>query len=225
MSKKTRTNQSNRSNRPSAAWTGRSAPAKTSARPRAVAKTGAIKKSAAAGAAKTAKTAKAAVRKSRSAGAGTPHLAEGQQAPAFTLPRDGGGRVSLSDFAGQKLVIFFYPRAGTPGCTLEAAAFSRLHGAFAAAGTAVLGVSADPVKVQESFRTKHKLKVPLLSDEGHEMLEAYGVWGEKKLYGKSFMGILRTTVLIGPDGRIARVWRNVKVEGHAEEVLAVAQAL
>ncbi|MBN9007391.1 MAG: peroxiredoxin [Rhizobiales bacterium] len=151
--------------------------------------------------------------------------AEGARAPAFDLPRDGGTRVSLNDFAGQKLVIFFYPRADTPGCTREAIDFTRLTSAFAACGTAVLGVSADPVKAQESFRTKHKLSVPLMSDEAHGMLEAYGAWGEKSMYGRTFLGILRTTVLVDRNGRIAKVWRKVKVDGHADEVLAAAQSL
>ena len=152
-------------------------------------------------------------------------LAEGAAAPAFRLPRDGGDSVSLSDFAGQKLVVFFYPRADTPGCTKEAIDFTRLKSDFAAAHTAVLGVSADPVKAQEAFRNKHQLAIPLISDERHEMLEAYGAWGEKSLYGRTFMGIIRTTVLIGTDGKIARLWRNVRVDGHADEVLAAARAL
>jgi peroxiredoxin Q/BCP len=152
-------------------------------------------------------------------------LAEGAAAPAFRLPRDGGDSVSLSDFAGQKLVVFFYPRADTPGCTREAIDFTRLKSDFAAAQTAVLGVSADPVKAQEAFRNKHQLAIPLISDERHEMLEAYGAWGEKSLYGRTFMGIIRTTVLIGADGRLVRVWRNVRVDGHAEAVLEAARAL
>jgi thioredoxin-dependent peroxiredoxin len=151
-------------------------------------------------------------------------LAEGAKAPAFSLPRDGGSTASLNDYAGQKLVLFFYPRADTPGCTKEAIDFTRLASAFADAQTAVLGVSADPIKAQESFRNKHQLSIPLISDEQHEMLEAYGVWGEKSMYGRIFLGILRTTVLIGADGRIVRIWRNVKVDGHAEEVLAAAEA-
>ncbi len=151
-------------------------------------------------------------------------LAEGAKAPVFHLPRDGGATVSLADFAGRKLVLFFYPRADTPSCTREAIDFTRLAGAFADAGTAVLGVSADPLKAQEAFRDKHELGLPLMSDEKHEILEAYGVWGEKSMYGKTFLGVLRTTVLIGPTGRIIKIWRQVKVEGHAEEVLAAAQA-
>jgi thioredoxin-dependent peroxiredoxin len=150
---------------------------------------------------------------------------EGAMAPPFNLPRDGGGSVSLADYAGKKLVLFFYPRADTPGCTREAIDFTRLKSAFADEGAAVLGISADTVKAQESFRNKHQLLVPLISDEQHEMLEAYGAWGEKSMYGRSFMGIIRTTVLIGADGRIAKIWRNVRVDGHADEVLAAVRAL
>ena len=152
-------------------------------------------------------------------------LVEGAKAPAFRLPRDGGSDVALSDFAGRKLVLFFYPRADTPGCTREAIDFTRLSSAFADSETAVLGISGDSVKAQEKFRDKHKLAVPLISDEKHDMLQAYGAWGEKSMYGKTFQGILRTTVLIGADGRIARVWRHVKVDGHADVVLAAAKAL
>jgi thioredoxin-dependent peroxiredoxin len=152
-------------------------------------------------------------------------LAEGTKAPAFKLPRSGGGHVSLSDFKGQKLVLYFYPRADTPGCTQEAMDFSRLAKAFEKAGTAVLGVSGDPVAAIDRFCTKHKLSVTLGTDETHTMLEAYGVWGEKSMYGKKFMGVTRVTFLIGADGRIAKVWPKVKVPGHAEEVLNATQAL
>jgi peroxiredoxin len=152
-------------------------------------------------------------------------LVEGAIAPPFSLPRDGGGSVSLADHAGKKLVLFFYPRADTPGCTREAIDFTRLNSAFAEEGATVLGISADTIKAQESFRSKHQLSVPLISDEQHEMLEAYGAWGEKSMYGRNFMGIIRTTVLIGPDGRVARIWRNVRVDGHADEVLAAVRAM
>jgi peroxiredoxin Q/BCP len=152
-------------------------------------------------------------------------FAEGAKAPGFRLPRDGGDTVSLADFAGKRLVLFFYPRADTPGCTKEAIDFSRLKAAFAESDTAVLGVSGDPLKAQESFRDKHELAIPLVSDEAHEMLKAYGVWGEKSMYGKIFHGILRTTVLIGADGRIIRIWRHVRVDGHADDVLAAVRAL
>ena len=152
-------------------------------------------------------------------------LSEGHMALSFDLPRDGGERVSLQDFAGEKLVLFFYPRADTPGCTREAIDFSRLKPAFEAAGTRVVGVSADPVKAQDSFRNKHELQTPLASDEEKEMLKDYGVWGEKSMYGRTFLGVLRTTVLIGEDGRVLRIWRNVKVDGHADEVLEAVRAL
>jgi peroxiredoxin Q/BCP len=154
-----------------------------------------------------------------------PALAEGARAPGFRLPRDGGSIVSPSDYAGKKLVLFFYPRADTPGCTREAIDFTRLASAFAESQTAILGVSADPLKTQEAFRDKHQLSTPLVSDEQHEMLDAYGVWGEKSMYGKTFQGILRTTVLIGADGRVIKIWRNVKVDGHADDVLAAVRAL
>ena len=149
----------------------------------------------------------------------------GTKAPAFKLPRDGGGSVSLADFKGRKLVIYFYPRADTPGCTRESIDFSKLRAEFEKAGTEILGVSADPVAAQDKFKAKHDLTVPLLSDETHAMLEAYGVWGKKSMYGKTFMGITRMTVLIGPDGRVAQVWPKVKVDGHAADVLKAAKAL
>jgi peroxiredoxin Q/BCP len=155
---------------------------------------------------------------------GTP-LGVGDKAPNFKLPRDDGDNVSLADFKGRKLVLYFYPRADTPGCTREAIDFSKLRAAFEKTGTAVIGVSADPVKAQDAFKKKHKLTVALLSDETHAMLEAYGVWGKKSMYGKTFMGINRVTYLIGPDGRIAQAWPKVKVDGHAAEVLAAANAL
>ena len=150
---------------------------------------------------------------------------EGVRAPAFSLPRDGGATVSLADYAGRKLVIFFYPRANTPGCTKEAIDFTRLSQDFAAADTAVLGVSADPLKTQESFRDKHDLTTPLLSDDTHAMLKSYGAWGEKSMYGKVFEGVLRTTILIGRDGAVAKIWRGVKVDGHADAVLEEARRI
>jgi thioredoxin-dependent peroxiredoxin len=152
-------------------------------------------------------------------------LEAGSRAPAFTLQRDGGGSVSLGDFAGRKLVLYFYPRADTPGCTREAIDFSRLKSAFGRAGTDILGVSGDPVLTQDAFKKKHKLSIALASDEKHRMLEAYGVWQEKSMYGKKFLGIVRTTFLIGPDQRIVQIWPRVSVDGHAEAVLAAAKAL
>jgi peroxiredoxin Q/BCP len=153
------------------------------------------------------------------------NLGAGTKAPAFTLPRDGGGTVSLADFAGRKLVLYFYPRADTPGCTTEAIEFSRRKAAFGRAGAEILGVSADPVPAQDKFKAKHKLAIALASDETRKMLEAYGVWQQKSLYGRKFMGIVRMTFLLGPDQRITQVWPKVSVAGHAEEVLAAARAL
>jgi len=155
---------------------------------------------------------------------GTP-LAVGDKAPDFKLQGDDGGTVTLADFKGRKLVVYFYPRADTPGCTRESIDFSKQRAAFSKAGADVIGVSADPVEAQEAFKKKHKLSVGLLSDEAHAMLEAYGAWGKKSMYGKTFMGITRMTYLIGPDGRIAQVWPKVKVDGHAAEVLAAVKAL
>jgi len=160
--------------------------------------------------------------KARSAVAGP---STGTNAPAFSLPRDGDGTVSLADFAGRKLVLYFYPRADTTGCTREAIDFSRLRGDFGRADTEILGVSADPVPALVKFRAKHKLAIALASDETRRMLKAYGVWQEKSLYGRKFLGVVRTTFLIGPDGRIAKVWPKVSVDGHAAEVLAAAKAL
>ena len=149
----------------------------------------------------------------------------GDKAPAFTLPRDGGDKVSLKGFKGRNLVLYFYPKADTPGCTKEAIAFSKLRAAFAKAGTDVLGVSADPVPAQDKFKAKHKLSIALASDETKAMLEAYGAWGEKSMYGRKFMGVIRKTFLIDGAGRIQRVWPKVRVEGHAEEVLETVRAL
>ena len=149
----------------------------------------------------------------------------GANAPAFSIPQEGGGAASLDMIRGKGLVLYFYPKADTSGCTKEAQAFSGLKTAFDRAGVAVLGVSADPVKHLTSFRKKYGLSIALASDESHEMLEKYGVWVEKSMYGRRFMGVERATVLIRADGRIAQIWRKVKVEGHAEEVLAAAKAL
>ena len=152
-------------------------------------------------------------------------LGEGDKAPAFKLPADDGSVLTLADFKGKNLVVFFYPKADTPGCTKELIAFSQHKTAFSKANTAVVGVSADPQVAQSKFKKKHGLKVPLLSDETRKMINDYGAWGERSMYGRKFMGIIRSTFLIGPDGRIARVWPKVKVDGHAEEVLEAAQSL
>ncbi len=149
----------------------------------------------------------------------------GQAAPSFTLPRDGGSEVSLSDYADRIVVLYFYPKDDTPGCTTEAIDFSADIDAFAKAGAVVLGVSRDTVKKHEIFRDKHGLKVALLADEDGAVCEAYGVWGEKSMYGRTYLGIDRTTFLVGRDGKIARVWEKVKVKGHVAEVLAAVMAL
>jgi thioredoxin-dependent peroxiredoxin len=152
-------------------------------------------------------------------------LGVGSKAPAFKLARDGGGKVSLADFKGRQLVLYFYPKADTPGCTQEAIDFTRLRREFEKAETDVVGVSADPVTAQDKFKKKHNLTIALASDETHAMLEAYGVWGKKSMYGRTFLGVTRATFLIAADGRIARIWPKVKVVGHAEEVLAAAKTL
>ena len=152
-------------------------------------------------------------------------ISVGDKAPGFRLPRDGKGEVSLADFKGRKLVLYFYPKADTSGCTIEAKDFTKLAGAFERAGTSVVGVSADPVPKQDKFKVKHDLSIMLASDESLEMLKAYGVWAKKSMYGRSYMGTLRNTYLIGPDGRIARIWEKIKVAGHAAEVLEAAEAL
>jgi peroxiredoxin Q/BCP len=152
-------------------------------------------------------------------------LEVGGRAPAFTLQTDGGGHVALSDFRGEKLVIYFYPKADTPGCTAEALDFSRLKPRFARTGTAILGVSVDPVAAQHRFKAKHSLTIVLASDETRDMLTAYGAWGEKSMYGRTFMGVIRKTVLIDGKGQIARIWPKVSVPGHAEEVLVAANTL
>lgn len=152
-------------------------------------------------------------------------LTAGLRAPAFSLARDGGGSVSLSDFGGRPVVLFFYPNADTPGCTREAQAFSALREAFDQAGAGIIGVSADPIEAQDKFKRKYDLSIPLASDPTHEMLTEYGVWVEKSMYGRKYMGIERATFLVGPDSGLVRIWRKVKVEGHAEEVLAAVRAL
>ena len=149
----------------------------------------------------------------------------GDLAPSFDLPRDGGDQVSSGALTGKPIVLFFYPRDNTSGCTKEAVAFSALNSEFEALRTVVLGVSKDSVASHDKFRDKHALTVPLLSDEADDVCERFGVWKEKKMYGRAFMGIERSTFLIGSDGRIAKVWRKVKVPGHAEAVLDAARAL
>ena len=146
-------------------------------------------------------------------------LAEGMKAPEFTLPRDGGGTISLSDYAGGKLVLFFYPKDDTKGCTAEAIAFSGLQPEFDKANTAIVGMSPDSVASHDKFVAKHSLSMPLASDEDKSILEAYGVWVEKSMYGKKYMGVERSTFLIDETGNIEKIWRKVKVPGHVEAVL------
>jgi thioredoxin-dependent peroxiredoxin len=150
----------------------------------------------------------------------------GDAIPDIALETPDGGSVRPSDFAGRKLVLFFYPKDDTPGCTTESKDFSALAQAFEQAGTALLGISKDPPKKHLKFIDKHSLSVPLASDaEAGGLSDALGIWTEKQNYGRTYMGMVRTTYLVGPDGRIARVWNKVKVKGHADEVLAAAQAL
>ncbi|MDH4228437.1 MAG: thioredoxin-dependent thiol peroxidase [Nitrospirota bacterium] len=152
-------------------------------------------------------------------------LAAGQPAPAFELDASTGNKVSLASLKGHPVVLFFYPKDNTPGCTREACGFRDLKADFDAVGARVFGVSADSLKSHDKFVQDHGLNMPLLSDPQHAMLEAYGVWGEKKNYGKTYMGITRTTVLIDASGRVARVWAKVQVDGHPEEVLAAVREL
>jgi peroxiredoxin Q/BCP len=152
-------------------------------------------------------------------------IGEGETAPDFTLPSDDGKEIGLASFKGKKLVLYFYPKADTSGCTKEANEFNALLGNFGKAGAAVVGVSPDPVKALAKFKTKYGLAFPLVGDESHSMLEAYGVWAQKSMYGRSYMGVERSTFLIGKDGRVAKLWRKVKVDGHAQEVLEAARAL
>jgi thioredoxin-dependent peroxiredoxin len=152
-------------------------------------------------------------------------LAAGQPAPAFDMAADGGGRVSLAGLRGQTVVLYFYPKADTPGCTTESQDFSALIDDFAAANAVVVGVSRDPVKKLDRFKAKRELKVILASDEPEDVTLAYGVWVEKTLYGRQYMGIERATVLIDAAGVIRRVWRKVSVKGHAAEVLDAVRTL
>lgn len=149
----------------------------------------------------------------------------GQPAPDFTLPRDGGGTVTLSALRGGKVVLYFYPKDDTPGCTTEALDFTARAADFAAAGATVIGVSKDSVKKHDKFVAKHGLGIALVSDETSTTCEDYGTWVEKSMYGKTYMGIERATFLIDAQGHVARVWPKVKVAGHVDEVLAAAQAL
>jgi peroxiredoxin Q/BCP len=147
-------------------------------------------------------------------------LAAGDKAPAFTLPDQDGKNVSLKDLAGHQAVVYFYPRDDTPGCTKEACQFNDNLQAFAKAKVPVLGISADSAEKHKKFRSKYGLTFPLLTDADHRVGEAYGAWGEKTLYGKKSIGVIRSTFLIDADGKIARAWYSVKADGHAAKVLA-----
>jgi peroxiredoxin Q/BCP len=149
----------------------------------------------------------------------------GQKAPGFDLPTDGGGRVRLEDFRGRPVVLYFYPKDDTSGCTKEAQCFAASYHDFAAAGAAVIGVSKDNVASHDKFKAKYGLSFPLGSDQDGKVVEAYGVWVEKSMYGRRYLGIDRSTFLIGGDGTIKKAWRQVKVPGHVEEVLAATKAL
>ncbi|AZQ67154.1 peroxiredoxin [Silicimonas algicola] len=150
---------------------------------------------------------------------------DGQTAPDFTLPRDGGGEITLSDLRPKAVVLYFYPKDDTRGCTLEAQAFTARAADFEAAGAVVVGISKDTVQKHDKFRDKYDLGVILASDAESDVCERYGVWGEKQMYGKSYMGIERATFLVTGDGTVAREWRKVKVDGHADEVLNAVKAL
>lgn len=153
-------------------------------------------------------------------------LKEGDRAPAFNVVADSGEKIALKGLKGKPVVIYFYPKDMTPGCTQESCDFRDDYSAFKRAGAVVLGVSKDPIESHKKFKDKHSLPFPLLADTDGKMCEAYGVWQEKSLYGRKFMGIVRTTFVVGPDGRIAKVFPKVKVKGHVAEVLdAVRQAL
>jgi thioredoxin-dependent peroxiredoxin len=150
---------------------------------------------------------------------------DGQTAPDFTLPRDGGGEITLSDLRPKAVVLYFYPKDDTPGCTKEAQSFTARAADFEAAGAVVVGISKDTVKKHDKFRDKYDLGVILASDAEGDVCERYGVWGEKQMYGKTYMGIERATFLVAGDGTVAREWRKVKVDGHADEVLDAVKAL
>ena len=149
----------------------------------------------------------------------------GSTPPDFTLPRDGGGTITLSGLRGKPVVLYFYPKDDTSGCTQEAIEFSGLRPQFEKLGVKVIGMSPDPVKKHDKFKTKHDLKVDLVADEDKAIIEAYGLWVEKSMYGRKYMGVERTTYLIDSAGKIAKIWNKVKVPGHAAEVLEATKAL
>jgi peroxiredoxin Q/BCP len=153
------------------------------------------------------------------------NLKIGDAAPDFTLPTNGGGTLSLSDYRGEKVVLYFYPQDNTPTCTLQAIDFSGKAAEFKSAGAVVIGVSPDSAKSHDKFCAKHDLSIPLVSDENHEAVNAYGVWREKKTFGRTYMGVVRSTFLIDADGKIAGIWDGVKLKGHIEAVLEAVKAL
>lgn len=150
-------------------------------------------------------------------------VVKGDIAPDFTAPTDGGRTLSLADLRGRKVALFFYPKDDTSGCTKEAIAFSEAIADFDALGTHVVGVSVDSPASHDTFIAKHDLRIPLVSDEDEQIVAAYGVWVEKSMYGRKFMGTERATYLIGKDGRVLNIWRKVKVPGHVDAVLAAAR--
>ncbi len=152
-------------------------------------------------------------------------LAIGDKAPDFTLPRNGGGEINLASLQGKAVVLYFYPKDDTSGCTVQALDFSAMGADFEAANAVVIGISPDSVKSHDKFAAKHALTVMLASDEEKTVLETYGVWKEKSMYGKKYMGVERTTYLIAPDGKIAKIWNKVKPAGHAQIVLEAIRAL
>lgn len=152
-------------------------------------------------------------------------LKTGDPAPTFKLPADGGDEIDLADLRGKTVVLYFYPKDDTPGCTTEAIDFTSRHAEFEQANAVVIGISKDSVKKHDKFKAKHELAVRLVADEEGEACEAYGVWVLKKMYGREYMGIERSTFVIDPEGRIAEIWRKVKVKGHADVVLEAARKL
>jgi peroxiredoxin Q/BCP len=173
------------------------------------------------------KAAKPAARKApakKAAPAATPSSLAGKLAPAFSLTNDAGKKVSLKDFRGKRVILYFYPKDDTPGCTTQACAFRDAEANFSKADAVVLGVSKDDVKSHQKFKTKYKLNFPLLADDAG-VTEAYGVWKEKNMYGRKFMGIERSTFLIGEDGKVRAEWRKVSVPGHADEVIKALKSL
>ncbi|MBL8955958.1 MAG: thioredoxin-dependent thiol peroxidase [Myxococcaceae bacterium] len=151
-------------------------------------------------------------------------ISEGAKAPAFSLKDQTGKTVKLADFAGKQVVLYFYPKDNTPGCTTEACDFRDQHSKLQKAGAVVLGVSPDSEKSHVKFIEKFELPFPLLVDDDHAVAEKYGAWGEKSLYGRKFMGIIRSTFLIGPDGKVKKVWPKVKVNGHVDQVLEAVKS-